>query len=205
MAEAGPGQITLLLNEMRQGNQEAQAKLVPLIYEELRRMARKHLRGERANHTLQATELVNEAFLRLTATDMNCSDRGHFFALAATQMRRILVDYARRRNAQKRGEGTVVTLDENLAAVGFAQDWDQILAVHEGLSKLAELDARKARVVELRFFTGLEIEEIAGVMQLSSRTIKRDLQFAQAWLYAEIFPDAEKSSGGCPFRPATRA
>ena len=201
---SAPGQITLLLHEIRRGNPEAQATLVPLIYDELRRIARRHLGRERPNHTLQTTDLVNEAYLHLAAAELNCVNRAHFFAVAATQMRRILVDYARSRNAQKRGGGGAVTLDENLHFAS-EESWDQILAVHEGLNKLAVFDSRKAKVVELRFFTGLEIDEIGEALEVSSRTVKRDLQFAQAWLYSEMFPDGGKRPAGVSLsRPKSR-
>ena len=188
------GEITVLLKEAARGDTDAQARLAPIVYEELRRIARRRLAKERANHTLQTTELVNEAYLRLSGTNLTYTDRAHFFAVAATQMRRILVDYARGRRAQKRGGPEhAVTFDENLP-VGSNESWDRILSVHQALDRLAALDPRKARVVELRFFTGLEVHEIAEVMGVSPRTIKRDLQFAQTWLYSAMFPDATKGA-----------
>jgi RNA polymerase sigma factor (TIGR02999 family) len=180
------GQITALLREIRRGNKEAESDLIPLVYEELRRLARGYLRRERAGHTLQTTALVHEAYMRLAdASGAEVSDRTHFFALSAALMRRILVDSARSRLAQKRGSGLGRSLD-GIAEPAEMPSWERILDVHQALNRLSEKDPRSARVVELRFFSGLEIEEIAEVLGVSSRTVKRDWQFAQTWLYSQI-------------------
>ena len=185
----GPGEITVLLAKIREGSSEAESALIPLVYDELRRLARRHLRRERPNHTLQTTALVHEAYLRLIACEQaGLADRTHFFALSATLMRRILVDHARTRRAEKRG-GDIrnVALEQGLQ-IGSEENWDHILAVHEALTRLAEIDPRQAKVVELRFFAGMEHDEIAQALGVSDRTVKRDWRFAQAWLYSHMFP-----------------
>ncbi len=194
MAASEPGRITLLLEQMRNGDRAAEESLIPLVYADLRKLARQRLRGERQNHTLQTTALVNEAYLRLAQSkDPKLVDRNHFFALAATLMRRILVDYARARIAGKRGgEAVAVPLTNQDVAAG-GQSWDELLAVNQALTRLAALDERQARVVELRFFSGLELEEIAEVLGVSSRTVKRDWRMAQAWLYTEMSSRAPES------------
>ena len=158
---------------------------MPRVYRELRKIAIGHLRKERANHTLQATALVHEAYVRLAGNEINWKSRTHFFAIAAQVMRRILVDYARQRNAAKRGGGAVVLqLDEKLT---LADDQcDLITGIDAALERLARLSPRQAKVVEMRFFSGLSEEEIADVLGVSSRTIKRDWTIARAWLYGEL-------------------
>lgn len=187
------GRITELLAELKHGSKDAEECLIPLVYSELRRIARRHLRNERPNHTLQTTALVNEAYLRMSGCkDIDWSDRAHFFAIAASLMRRILVDHARSKVAQKRGgRDSPIPLNENLQ-IASDQSWDSIVAIHQALDRLAEIDSRQARVVELRFFSGLEIDEIAEVLDLSPRTIKRDWQFAQAWLYTQLSSNQNK-------------
>ncbi|MBV8438056.1 MAG: sigma-70 family RNA polymerase sigma factor [Silvibacterium sp.] len=178
--------ISRLLFELSQGNRDAEAALMTQVYEELRRLARKYMRAERANHTLQATALVNEAYLRLMGQEgVSWQDRAHFFASAAQLMRHILVDHARAHRASKRGgEQHQITLTEGLAS---EEDRSvEVLALHEALEKLARLDERQARVVELHFFGGLTFGEIAYVLDTSERTVKRDWTMARAWLKLEL-------------------
>ena len=178
--------ITHLLKEWSEGDQQALDELTPLVYEELRQQAGRYLRKERPNHSLQATALINEAFLRLIdVKDVQWQNRAHFFAIAANLMRRILVDHARRRDAEKRGGSQVcLTLDEGLA---WANEPDvDLLAIDEALDKLAVIDEQQARVVELRFFSGLTVEETAIALGVSPKTVKRDWSVARAWLKREI-------------------
>ena len=181
------GQVTLLLAALRNGNQDALAELMPLVYQELRRLAGHYMRGERVGHTLQATALVHEAFLRLVDQDQaGWQNRAHFIGVAAQLMRRILVDSARRRVAAKRG-GTPITLDEGRlnAGASFGQT-AEILAVDEVLARLSVLDPQQARLVELRYFGGLTVEEAAEAMGISPRTVKRDWALAKAWLGQQL-------------------
>jgi RNA polymerase sigma factor (TIGR02999 family) len=156
------------------------------VYEELRQLAHKYMAGQRRDHTLQTTALVNEAYLRLAAQDdPGFANRSHFLAVAATAMRQVLVDYARSALRQKRGAGArAVTLDE--AAVLSPEPTKEILDLNDALEKLAALDARKARVVELQYFGGLKQEEIADILRISVITVRRDWTFSRAWLYAEL-------------------
>lgn len=180
-----PGEITQLLTAVRDGNPEAKIRLIEVIYPELRRIAQRLMNGERAGHTLQATALVNEAWERLNRQDPDWKNRAHFFAVAAQLMRQILVDYARRHKAARRGGGAVrVDLDNCL--LGTDAISEKMLALDEALSRLAELEPRQSQVVELRFFSGLTEEEVAEVLGVSVRTVKRDWKVARAWLYAEI-------------------
>lgn len=178
--------VTRLLAEWRaEGNEDALNELVPLVYEELRSLAAARLRSERADHTLQATALVHEAYARLIHADIAYEDRVHFFAVAAQMMRRILVDHARRAKTAKRGGGAVaVTLNEAIA--GTTEDGPDILALDEALDRLAAVEPRKARVVELHFFAGLTYAETAAAMEISEATVDRDLRMAKAWLAAEM-------------------
>jgi RNA polymerase sigma factor (TIGR02999 family) len=163
---------------------------MPLVYDELRRIARRCLQGERANHSVQATELVNEAFLRLVdVQQVDWRNRTHFLAMSARLMRRVLVDLARSRGADKRGGGAVrVTLDE--AAIGGAAPDLDVIRLDDALKALAALDERKSRVVELRFFGGLTADETAFALQVSSKTVLRDWEFARAWLQRELTREA---------------
>jgi RNA polymerase sigma-70 factor, ECF subfamily len=180
------GEITLLLERLSAGDRSAEDTLMPRVYLELHRIAQSHLRFERANHTLQATDLVNEAYLRLCRHDpVAWQDRAHFFRIAARQIRRILVDYARRRNAQKRGDGQVPTfLDEGL--IISESHLSTTLEIDDLLEKLAELSPRQAQVVEMRFFAGLSEAEIAAVLHIHPRTVKRDWFMARAWLHQHL-------------------
>jgi RNA polymerase sigma-70 factor (ECF subfamily) len=176
--------VTTLLRAWSRGDQRAFDQLTPLVYDELRRRARHYLRAERANHTLRPTALVHEVYLRLVnLDDVDWQDRTHFFALAARQMRRILVDSARARKYQKHGGGAVnVTFDD---AIAVARHPD-LVALDDALSALTVQDERKARVVELRFFGGLTNEEIAAELGISTDTVTRDWQMAKLWLRREL-------------------
>ena len=178
--------ISHLLKEWNAGDREALDRLTPLVYEELRRQAAHYLRRERPGHTLQTTALIHEAYLRLVdAQDVRWQGRAHFFAIAANLMRRILVDHARRRDADKRGGSQVrVQLDEALAVAEETEV--DLLAIDEALNKLAAIDEQQARVVELRFFSGLSVEETAAALGVSPKTVKRDWSVARAWLRREI-------------------
>jgi RNA polymerase sigma factor (TIGR02999 family) len=178
--------VAVLLNEIASGSREAEAALVPLVYEELRRIARRFMRHEAPNNTLQTTALVHEAYMRLAKPQATAwKDRAHFFAVAATVMRRILVDRARARRAEKRGGGTTLPLDDFDPAVSV-EDLDQILAVDGALTRLSGLDERQGRIVELRFFAGMTVEETAEALRISPRTVKREWQLARTWLYGEL-------------------
>jgi RNA polymerase sigma factor (TIGR02999 family) len=178
-------EITALLQEWSNGDQVALEKLTPIVYEELRRLARRYMRGERAAITLQTTALVNEAYLRLVdCKRMRFNDRAHFFAVSAQLMRRILVDHARRHNL-KRGSGFQhISIDE-VATLGPDRDADLVM-LDDAMLALARFDPRKARVIELRFFGGLSVEETAEVLKISPITVIRDWNSARAWLYREM-------------------
>jgi RNA polymerase sigma factor (TIGR02999 family) len=178
--------ITQMLGQLRSGNQEVVSQLVPLLYDELRRLAAYHLRRERPNHTLQATALVNEAYLRLIDQQaVEWKNRSHFFGIAAQQIRRILVDYARSHQAAKRGGAAArVTLDE--AMIVSRDNPGEVILVDETLDRLAALDPQQAKIVELRVFGGLTVEEVAEVLGISPATVKRDWRMAKAWLTREI-------------------
>ena len=193
---APPEDITELLIAWRQGDEDARDALATLVYQELRRIARQHMRGEQPNNTLQATALANEAWLRLIDLDrVQWQDRAHFFAMASRTMRRVLVDAARARRTRKRGGGAVdVTLDSALNL--GVQDLAHVIAVDDALLELERLDPRKCQVVELRFFGGLSVEETAEVLNVSTATIARDWTFARTWLRREL-----KSRSGQTGRP----
>ena len=180
-----PGSVTRLLLAWRAGDEAALARLTPLVHKELQRIARGCMRGERARETLQATALVNEAYLRLVETQhVNWQNRAHFLAMAARLMRRILVDLARARQSRKRGGDAIqVSLTDALCVPDRAGD---LLALDEALSELAKFDERRSRVVELRFFGGLSVEETAAVLRISSDTVMRDWKLARTWLQREL-------------------
>ncbi|HZF15363.1 MAG TPA: sigma-70 family RNA polymerase sigma factor [Steroidobacteraceae bacterium] len=204
MSEPVDSRVTQLLHEWSGGSHAALGELMPLVYEELRRLAQAHLRRERSDHTLQRTALANEAFLRLVnQKQIEWQSRGHFLALASTLMRRILVDHARGQKASKRGSGSkAVSLDETAAA--FADDTGDcrarlgdalavaadpavdLVAIDEALTRFEAIDPRQSRIVELRFFGGLTIEEIAPVLGISEATVKREWAIARAWLRREL-------------------
>lgn len=179
-------EVTGLLSDWSHGDQAALEKLTPLIYEELHRLAHHYMRQERPNHTLQTTALVNEAYLRLVdQKSAHWQNRAHFFALAAQVMRHILVDYARKRRYAKRGGAArQVTFDE--AAIVSQQRAAEFVALDEALKSLEAIDPRKSQVVELRFFGGLNFEEIARVLKVSPITVRRDWRSAKAWLYQAV-------------------
>jgi RNA polymerase sigma factor (TIGR02999 family) len=182
-----PENISELLNACSGGDREAWNRLVPLVYDELRGQAHRHLRRERQNHTLRTTALVHETYLKLIEQRVvQLESRKHFFWLAAEIMRRILVDYAKRRNRQKRGgEVEVLPFDSDLQVAVEESEID-LLALDEALKKLAEMDAQQAKIVELRYFSGLSIEETAEVLSVSVSTVKRDWAMAKAWLRHEL-------------------
>ena len=187
--EATPSTITRILEARRHGDPAADDQLLPLLYAELRAIAERHMQRERAEHTLQPTALVHEAFLRLTAgIAIEFADRAHFLRAASTAMRRVLVDHARARNAAKRGDAFCVTLDESLVA---APDRSvDMLVLDDALTRLAAAEPRWAQVVELRFFAGLEVPEVAEMLGTSTATVKRDWRFARAWLARELSPSS---------------
>lgn len=190
MATPSPGAVTELLRAWSGGDDAALEQLVPLMEAELRRLARGYMGRERQGHTLQTTALVNEAFLRLTdARQIRWQDRAHFLGISARLMRRVLVDYARRRAFHKRGGGAQhVTLDEALMTAPEDPALD-VVALDRALEALAKSDARKSRVVELRFFGGLSVEETAEVLKVSTDTVKRDWRLAKLWLLRELEGD----------------
>jgi RNA polymerase sigma-70 factor (ECF subfamily) len=183
---AAPQEVTQLLANWSQGDRAALEKLTPLVYEELRRLAHYYMEGQRPDHTLQTTALVNEAYLRLADQSRpNFTNRSHFLAVAAKAMRQILVNYAKASQRQKRGAGASrVELDE--AALISPGPTREILDLNEALERLAVVDSRKAQVVELRYFGGLNQDEIAEVLKISTVTVRRDWVFAKAWLYTEL-------------------
>jgi RNA polymerase sigma factor (TIGR02999 family) len=183
--------INRLLADWGQGNEQAREALVPMVYNELRRQARRHLRGERPDHTLESAALVNEAYLRLVRQDVpQWQNRAHFFGVAAQMMRHILVDHARKRIAAKRGAGaTVLALDPELVPVARKPGID-LVALDDALEKLASIDPQQTRLIELRFFGGLSIEETAVVLGVSPATVKREWVTARAWLRREMQKDA---------------
>ena len=184
--EDSPEEVTRLLRDWRRGDAAAGERLVRVLYRELHDMARRRLQGERRGITLQTTALVHEAYLRLVGQSrVEFRDRGHFLALAATMMRRVLVDHARARHAGKRGGGAQQITLTGVEAAGL-DPAVELLDVDRALERLAAAYERPARVVELRFFGGLEFEEIAAVLEISDRTAKRDWAFARAWLAREL-------------------
>ncbi|MGO9433698.1 MAG: sigma-70 family RNA polymerase sigma factor [Terracidiphilus sp.] len=178
--------VTLLLSALTRGDKDAASKLIPVVYAELRRLAGSYMRRERTDHTLQATALVHEAYLKLVEQrSVDWQSRAHFFGVAAQLMRRILVDHARGHSRQKRGgEQVKVPLDE--VFVFAERQADEVLAVNDSLEALAKIDPRQARVVELRFFGGLSVEEAADVLGVSPKTVKREWSVAKAWLTADL-------------------
>ena len=184
--ETSPADVTSLLQKLADGDQEGAAQLIPLVYAELRRLAVRRLRHERPNHTLQATALVHEAYMKLAGQEnAKWQNRAQFYAVASQMMRRILVDYARRQHRIRRGgKQQKVSLDDVLLV--SRDRTEELLAVHESLSRLEKLDARQARIVELRYFGGLTIEETAELIGISTKTVLRELNVAKAWLYKDL-------------------
>lgn len=183
---ASPGDITDALVRIQLGDSNGHSRLARLVHVELRRLAGFHMRKEPPGHILQPSALVNEAFLRLMDQDAPFADRQHFFSVASQVMRRILVDYARKHRAAKRGGGAVPEeLNAAVAASGGVRAWE-ILSLHEALLRLSEIDERQARIVEMRYFGGMPDEEIAQALGVSVRTVLRDWRSARAWLHAQL-------------------
>ena len=181
-----PHEITQLLAEWSDGNQSALDELYPLVYDELHKLARRYMSRERKGHTLQTTALINEAYVRLVdQKNVHWTNRSHFFAISAQIMRRILIDHARRHAYAKRGGGARQVSLEEAATVAFNPGLD-LIRLDEALNSLAERDPRRSRVVELRYFGGLNNEEIAGVLHVSENTVTRDWNMARAWLYQQL-------------------
>lgn len=194
MEPSPEGEVSTLLQAWSNGDQAALEKLTPIVYDELRRLARHYMRGERSGHSLQTTALVNEAYLRLVDYKrMRWQNRAHFFAVSAQLMRRILVDTARRHNLKRGGKVQHVSL-EDTALVGGDRDQD-LVALDDAMQALARIDARKVQVIELRFFGGLSVEETAEVLKVSPVTVMRDWSTARAWLYREM---SESPDGSGP-------
>lgn len=186
MATSPTQEVTQLLRAWSSGDEEALKSLIPLVEAELHRLAQIHLRGERAGHTLQTTALVNEAYLRLIDwQNVQWQNRAQFFAIAAKLMRRVLVDHARARNYQKRGGETLRVSLTEAETVGVENDAD-IVALNEALEDLEKFDQRRSRIVELKFFGGLAVDEIAEVLSVSPRTIAREWELARAWLFRQL-------------------
>lgn len=185
-----PGDVTRILFEVKKGSREAQDRLIPLVYKELRRIASAHLRRESPQHSLQPTALVHEAYLRLIdIRQVDWQSRAHFFSIASNAMRRILVDHARADQASKRGgRAETICLDESLLPA--ATRAPEVLALDQALDQLALLDQRQAKIIEMRFFGGMTEEETGDVLGISVRTVKRDWQVARAWLFKELGPRA---------------
>jgi RNA polymerase sigma-70 factor (ECF subfamily) len=183
------GQVTQLLKAMRTGDSRAAENLLPLVYAELHRLAKSYMRRERSDHTLQATALINEAYLRLVGEDVDWNSRAHFIGVAAHVMRQVLVDYARARNAEHRGGGLQrVEMQEELAI--SPEQLDEVEQLDEALKRLEKENPRQARVVELRYFGGLSVDQIGALLQIAPRSVKRDWALARIWLFRELRPDA---------------
>lgn len=182
-----PGEVTQLLRDWQEGRDQAFEDLLPLVYDELRRVARSAMRGESEGHTLQTTALVHEAYLRLVGSDVSYAGSGHFMRVAARAMRRILVDHARKRSRKKRGAGdTPVSLDTLQEILPADSQPDDVIELDEALGRLSALEERKGQVVELHYFGGLSYDEVAEVLEISPATVHRDLRMARAWLYKEL-------------------
>ncbi|MGA2535577.1 MAG: sigma-70 family RNA polymerase sigma factor [Terracidiphilus sp.] len=192
--QSDPGEVTQLLKAMHAGDPAAADRLLPLVYAELHRLAQAYMRRERPGHTLQATALINEAYVRLAGEDIDWTNRAHFIGLAAHVMRQVLVDYARQHNAERRAGGLQrVEMNDDLAV--SPDRLDEIASIDQALTRLAAHNPRQARVVELRYFGGLSVEQIAAILQVALRSVKRD------WSLARIFLARELNPGAAP-RPA---
>lgn len=187
--ETNPGEVTRLLKAMNAGDAAAGEQLLPLVYKELHRIAEAYMRRERPDHTLQATALINEAYLRLVGEKIDWKDRGHFIGLAAHVMRRVLVDYARQHNAERRAGGLQrVEMEDNLAI--SPERLDEVIFLDTAMEKLKEKSPRQAQVVELKYFGGLSVEQIAATLGVAPRSVKRDWSLARMFLYRELNPGA---------------
>lgn len=186
MSEPNKQEVTVLLSRLSQGDKSVLDQLLPVVYKELKKLSSIYLHKEYQNHTLQTTELVHEAYIKLVSQEnVSWENRAHFFGIAANSMRQILVDYARKKKADKRGGGAYrMSLDE--VSLFYNSMDDQMIQLDEALNKLDAFDNRMSRIVELRYFTGLTIEETAKVLDLSPATVKREWNLAKAWLYREI-------------------
>lgn len=180
-----PANFTQLLTEWRSGSPQALNRLTPLVYDELRRLARNYMRAERGSHTLQATAVVHEAFLRLIQADVALQDRGHFFALASRLMRRVLVDHAKSRSRIKRNSGARDLIAEDITETPPPIDFD-VVALDDALEGLQQIEPRLAQVIELHYFGGLTYDQIAAAVNTSAATVHRDIRLARAWLLGEI-------------------
>ena len=180
-----PANFTQLLTEWRSGQPQALDKLTPLVYDELRRLARNYMRGERGSHTLQATAVVHEAFMRLIQANVALQDRGHFFALASRLMRRVLVDHAKSRSRMKRNSGSRDLIAEDTGEMLPPLDFD-VVALDDALEGLQQMEPRMAQVIELHYFGGLTYDQIAAALGTSAATVHRDIRLARAWLLQEI-------------------
>ena len=186
---ASSNEVTLLLRAWGEGDAQALERLTPLVYQELHRIARGYMRKERPDHTLQTTALINEAYVRLVdVRRVNWQDRAHFFAVCARAMRRILVDHARSRGYQKRGGGKISVQLDAVTEANWTPD-SNILELDDALNRLSALDPRKGKVVELRFFGGLSVDETAEALGISPETVMRDWKLARAWLFRELTAD----------------
>jgi len=200
--ESNPGEVTRLLKAMRAGDASAADDLLPLVYAELHRIVEAYMRRERPDHTLQATALINEAYMRLVGAEIDFEDRGHFIGVAAHVMRRVLVDYARQHNAERRAGGLQrVEMEDNLAI--SPERLDEVLFLDGAMEKLNERSPRQAQVVELKYFGGLSVEQIAATLGVAPRSVKRDWSLARMLLYRELNPgaalpegDGEEAAGG---------
>jgi RNA polymerase sigma-70 factor, ECF subfamily len=186
------GDVTQLLKAMGKGDSVAADRLLPLVYAELHRLAKSFMRRERPDHTLQATALINEAYLRLVHEDVDWNSRAHFIGVAAQVMRRVLVDYARAHTAEQRGGGLKrVEMQEELAI--SPEQLDEVAQLDEALQRLEKQNPRQARVVELRYFGGLSVEQIGSLLAIAPRSVKRDWSLARIWLFRELRPEATES------------
>jgi RNA polymerase sigma-70 factor, ECF subfamily len=187
--DSAPGDVTQLLKAMHAGDPAAADRLLPLVYAELHRLAQAYMRRERPDHTLQATALINEAYLRLAGEDIDWTNRAHFIGLAAHVMRQVLVDYSRQHNAKRRAGGLHrVEMNDDLAI--SPDRLDEIVSIDQALTRLAAQNPRQARVVELRYFGGLSVEQIAAILQVAPRSVKRDWSLARIFLARELNPGA---------------
>lgn len=190
---SSPAPVTVLLQQWSEGNKEALDQLMPIVYAQLRKLAAYSLRGERPNHTLRATELVHEAYLKLVGSETPWQNRAHFYAVAATVLRHILVDHAKTNRRQKRGgDAEKIPLDE--AVLVGPEVSSEVMSLDEALKRLAATDARKSQIVELSFFGGMTLEEIAAVLNISDKTVHRELRVAKAWLHRELSPGSAGSA-----------
>jgi RNA polymerase sigma-70 factor (ECF subfamily) len=195
--ESTPGEVTQILKAMHAGDPAAADRLLPLVYSELHRLARAYMRRERPDHTLQATALINEAYVRLAGEDIDWNNRAHFIGLAAHVMRQVLVDYARQHNAERRAGGLHrVEMNDDLAV--SPDRLDEVASIDQALTRLAAHNPRQARVVELRYFGGLSVEQIAKVLDVSPRSVKRDWSLARIWLFRQMRPGQPLPTGDEP-------